>query len=150
MRESDVERSLKYVRRKNRKANIARGYVPLSQALQNESRPAGWKSLAMAVVEQAVIDYFLLHRNGYIKELTYTGKPFDLQHGSQRRVHVQGLYKESLDDLLDFWKTSRCMKYLNLAMYEDKYLEITESMIRKGLLTMERVGNIHSRGRAIP
>lgn len=149
MIESDVQRSQKYTRRKNRKANLAKGYVPLSQALQNESRPAGWKSLAMAVLEQAVMDYCLLVRNGYIKQMKLTGKRLELIHGGSKRCHVQGIYQDMIHHLVDFWQKGHCMSVLNLAMYERDYKGLNADMMLKGLLRMEEIGNIYPKGKRI-
>lgn len=141
-----LQRDRRSQRTRKRKKNIEQGFVPLSQALQNESRPAGWKSLAMAIIEQAVMDYCLLVRNGYVKELEYTGKPLLLMHGGSRRAHVQGIYADMMLDLIDFWKKGRCMNIINLAMYEREYTRLTADMIRKGLLRMEAIGNIWPKG----
>ena len=149
MNDCEVERALKYQRRKQRKANIARGYVPLSQALQNESRPPGWKSLAMAVIEQAVMDYCLLVRNGYIKQMKLTGKRLELIHGGSKRCHVQGIYQDMIQHLVDFWQKGHCMSVINLAMYERGYKELDADMMLKGLLRMEEIGNIYPKGRRV-
>lgn len=143
-------RSRAHLKKKRKLNNLKNGFVPLSEGLNGNTREPGWVSLAMAVIEQAVIDYFIMHRNGFVNELEYTGKSFERMQGKTKRRYISGIYEDTLKELIAFWRHGHCMKYINLAMIKRDHKWVDGKMLRDGLLKMERIGNIYSQGRAVP
>lgn len=77
---------------------------------RNDQRACGYRSLAFAMIDQAITDYFILVRSGAIKR----GKLGDWHTRHQTGRSYGGLYPEDVDGLIRFFEGS-CQYVLDLA-----------------------------------
>ena len=132
-----------YARRKRKKVFESQGYVPLYVAFGGSEREPGYKSLAVAILEQALLDYFILYRAKKVKELHIIDTEFMHGVGRQMRRHIQGIYPEDAEVLVNFL-SGKCSSLLDLAMIDNDTKRIDGELIKRGVLHMESVGNVYS------